>query len=39
MYQCIAAIQYMHKNGYMHRDVKPENYLVSNTTAGALASE
>jgi protein kinase len=38
MYQCVAAINYMHKNGYMHRDVKPENYLINNTS-GPLAAD
>lgn len=38
MYQSIAAIHYMHKNGFMHRDVKPENYLINNM-AGPLSPE
>lgn len=32
MFQAISAIQYIHQNGYMHRDVKPENFLLNNTT-------
>jgi len=31
MYQAISAIAYMHQKGYMHRDVKPENFLVTGT--------
>jgi len=29
MYQTIQALGYMHKHGYMHRDMKPENLLVT----------
>lgn len=27
--QILSAIQYMHKQGYMHRDLKTENILLS----------
>ena len=29
MQQCIAAVDYMHRKGFMHRDIKPENFLVT----------
>ncbi|CEL98448.1 unnamed protein product [Vitrella brassicaformis CCMP3155] len=32
MYQSLQALAYMHKHGYFHRDVKPENLLVTKET-------
>ena len=29
MYQILSGLAYMHKNGFFHRDMKPENLLVS----------
>ena len=26
--QCIARIQYLHNKNYIHRDVKPDNFLI-----------
>ena len=28
MYQTILGLAYMHKHGFFHRDMKPENMLV-----------
>ena len=28
MYQMLQGLAFMHKNGFFHRDVKPENMLV-----------
>ncbi len=28
MYQVLQGLNYMHKNGFIHRDMKPENLLV-----------
>lgn len=33
MYQLLKAIYHMHRNGIFHRDVKPENILI---TVGSL---
>lgn len=30
MYQTILGLSYMHKHGFFHRDMKPENLLVKN---------
>ena len=32
MYQVTQSLSYIHKHGYFHRDMKPENLLVSNET-------
>jgi male germ cell-associated kinase len=32
MYQIMQSMSYIHKHGYFHRDMKPENLLVSNET-------
>lgn len=32
MYQVLQALAYMHKSGYFHRDMKPENLLVNKDT-------
>lgn len=39
LYQIFQGLAYMHKHGYFHRDMKPENVLVKQDTvkvAGAL---
>ena len=28
--QMIRSLQYLHKIGYVHRDIKPDNYLIDN---------
>lgn len=41
LYQIFQGLAYMHKHGYFHRDMKPENLLVKQDTvkiAGALPS-
>lgn len=41
LYQIFQGLAYMHKHGYFHRDMKPENVLVKQDTvkiAGAPAS-
>ena len=30
IYQLLRAVSYIHKRGYFHRDVKPENIMVKN---------
>lgn len=32
IYQVLQGLNYMHKNGYFHRDMKPENLLVDGDT-------
>eukprot|EP00928_Gymnodinium_smaydae_P080621 TRINITY_DN64287_c0_g1_i1.p1 TRINITY_DN64287_c0_g1~~TRINITY_DN64287_c0_g1_i1.p1 ORF type:complete len:461 (+),score=94.12 TRINITY_DN64287_c0_g1_i1:83-1465(+) len=32
MFQTLQAVHFMHKNGYFHRDMKPENLLISGDT-------
>lgn len=32
MFQTLQAVHHVHKNGYFHRDMKPENLLVSGDT-------
>lgn len=32
--QALSALAYCHRNGLMHRDVKPENFLVKDLTEG-----
>ena len=29
IYQCTKGLAYMHKQGYFHRDMKPENLLIT----------
>ena len=29
MYQCLQALAHMHKHGFFHRDMKPENLLIT----------
>jgi protein kinase len=37
MYQILQGLYYMHKNGYFHRDMKPENILVLNNDVTKIA--
>ena len=37
MYQILQGLYYMHKNGYFHRDMKPENILVLNNDIKKIA--
>ena len=30
IYQLLRAVSYIHRHGYFHRDVKPENIMVKN---------
>eukprot|EP00762_Andalucia_godoyi_P001104 ANDGO_02087.mRNA.1 putative serine/threonine-protein kinase DDB_G0268078 len=32
MYQCLQGLAYMHKHGFFHRDMKPENLLITKDT-------
>jgi protein kinase len=37
MYQILQGLYFMHKNGYFHRDMKPENILVLNNDITKIA--
>lgn len=37
MYQTASALAYVHKIGYFHRDMKPENLLINNKNVLKLA--
>ena len=28
MFQCLTAIEYVHRNGFAHRDIKPDNFTI-----------
>ncbi len=32
VYQICAGLEYMHKHGFFHRDMKPENIMISDKT-------
>jgi hypothetical protein len=36
MYQIFQGLAFMHKHGFFHRDVKPENMLVCSAAVGSL---
>ena len=36
MYQLLKGTAHMHRHGVMHRDLKPQNLLVDDTTAHPL---
>ena len=37
MFQILTGLHFMHKNGYFHRDMKPENILVLNNDVTKIA--
>jgi len=37
MFQCLQALHHVHKGGYFHRDMKPENLLVAGDVKGVSA--
>lgn len=37
MRQVILALAYIHEQGFIHRDVKPENIMVSNVRKDSFA--